>query len=120
MQRANPPRLKDPERVARVRVRLARRAAEASLERVRRVLCEPTRLRILQALGTGELCVDDLAVAIERAPAATSQHLRILRGLGLVEGTRRRTIIYYRLRQGPLASQVQELLEVIERGGAAS
>jgi ArsR family transcriptional regulator, lead/cadmium/zinc/bismuth-responsive transcriptional repressor len=120
VQRSLPPRLKNPERVARVRARLGRRTAEVGLERVQRVLCEPTRVRILQALTTAELCVDDLAAAIDRAPAATSQHLRILRGLGLVEGTRHGTVIYYRLRNGPFPSYLQELLKLIERGEAAS
>jgi ArsR family transcriptional regulator len=120
MQAVVPRRLRDPERVARARAGLARHAAEAGLERVRQALCEPTRLRIVQALGAAELCVDDLAAAIERAPAATSQHLRVLRELGLVEGTRRGTTIYYRLRTGPATSQVQEILAVCERAEAAS
>jgi ArsR family transcriptional regulator len=106
--------------VARARARLSRCTVAARLERVRQALCEPTRLRIVQALGAAELCVDDLAVAIGRASAATSQHLRVLRDLGLVEGTRRGTTIYYRLTSGPATSQVQAILAVCERDEAAS
>jgi ArsR family transcriptional regulator, lead/cadmium/zinc/bismuth-responsive transcriptional repressor len=116
--RSEPPKLKNPERVARARARVAASAAEDGLDRVRQALCEPARVRIVQALGTGELCVDDLAAAIGRAPAATSQHLRVLRELGLVESARRGTTIYYHLRAGPDAAQVQQILAVCERSVA--
>jgi DNA-binding transcriptional ArsR family regulator len=86
--------LRDPEKVARARQRLTSRSAQTSLERVQKVLCEPARLRIVQALTAGSLSVDDLAAAVDRAPAATSQHLRVLREIGLVEGTRTSELLY--------------------------
>ena len=63
------------------------------LHLVRTALCEQARLRIVQALGAGELSVGDLAIAIESARPATSQHLRVLRENGFAtvraEGARR-------------------------------
>src|SRR5262245_1016265 len=86
---------RDPGQVARARQQLAPDPSEEALDRVRRAVCDVARLRILQALAVGPLSVDDLALVIERSPTATSQHLRVLRDLGLVEGLRRGTAIYY-------------------------
>lgn len=65
--------------------------------RLRKAICDPARLEIIRALACGQLCVNDLSLAINRAPAATSQHLRVLRELGLVSRERRGTTIYYSL-----------------------
>jgi DNA-binding transcriptional ArsR family regulator len=107
--------LKDPIQVARARQRLTPPSAQASIERIQRILCEPARLRIVQALTVGPLCVDDLAAAIDRAPAAASQHLRVLRDVGLVEGSRRGTTIYYHLRPSSAAGHVEAVLQALER-----
>jgi ArsR family transcriptional regulator len=84
----------------RARKRIAGQSADSTMQRLRKVLRDPARLRILEALAATELCVNDLALAIDRAPAATSQHLRVLRDLALVEGHRRGTAMYYRLTPG--------------------
>jgi DNA-binding transcriptional ArsR family regulator len=105
----------DPPRVARARRRLAPGPAQAGVARIQKALCEPARLRIIQALSAAPLCVDDLAGVIERAPAATSQHLRVLRDLGLVEGVRRGTTVRYHLRPGPAAAHLAAVLRALER-----
>lgn len=89
-------------------------SARPSIERIQKVLCEPARLRIIEALTAGPLCVDDLATVIERAPAATSQHLRVLRGVELIEGTRRGSTIYYQLRQSPAEAHLKAVLQSLE------
>ena len=106
--------LRDPSQVASARERLTPPSAQATLERIQAVLCDPARLRIIQALTAGPLCVDDLAVVIERAPAATSQHLRVLRGVELIERTRRGTTIYYQLRPGPAEAHLTAVLQALE------
>lgn len=62
-----------------------------------RAFSDPIRLRILQLVRSGELCVGDL-VTILRVPQPTaSRHLAYLRRAGLV-GTRRDGLwIYYSL-----------------------
>ena len=105
----------DPERVARARARIHERQAAKSVERLRRAVCEPARMRIVQALSEGALSVNDLASVIDRTPTATSQHLRVLRELGLVQGERRGTVVRYRLRSGPTAEHVQAVLHDLER-----
>ena len=105
--------LKDPSQVARARRRLAPLSAEGTIVRMQKVLCDPARLRIVQALTAGPLCVDDLAATVDRAPAATSQHLRVLRGVGLVEGTRRGAMVLYRLPTSSAAEQVAAVLRTL-------
>jgi ArsR family transcriptional regulator len=87
--------------------------AQAGVRTLRNVLCEPARLRIVQALTTEPLSVGDLAASIDRKLPATSQHLKVLRELDLVESERRGSQVYYRIRPGPRADEVQALLETV-------
>src|SRR5919204_6816182 len=89
------------------RVRTARGAllgpaASALLEPVRDVICEPTRTQIVRALSSGPLAVGDLASILGRSKSATSQHLRVLRGSGIVSGRRRGRAVIYSLQPNPL------------------
>ena len=60
-----------------------------------RMLAEPTRLRILWALFSGEQSVGRLAELVGMAPAAVSQHLAKLRLARLVTTRREGTRIFY-------------------------
>lgn len=60
-------------------------------------LADPTRLRILHALTRAELCVCDLANIAGRSMPATSQQLKLLRGLGLVKFRMEGKLAYYSL-----------------------
>ncbi|MDR3145637.1 MAG: metalloregulator ArsR/SmtB family transcription factor [Treponema sp.] len=62
-----------------------------------KVLTDPTRLKILYALSTGELCVFDLSVSIGASVSSVSHHLASLKQARLVKGRRDGRIIYYSL-----------------------
>ena len=63
-----------------------------------RALADPTRVAIVNRLsGADELCVCDLTAAFDLSQPTISHHLKILRGAGLVESSRRGTWAYYRL-----------------------
>jgi DNA-binding transcriptional ArsR family regulator len=62
-----------------------------------RVLGDPTRLRILDALAHGELCVCDIASLINISESAVSHQLRLLRGMRLVRPRRAGRLVYYSL-----------------------
>jgi ArsR family transcriptional regulator len=62
-----------------------------------KVLGDSTRLRILLALRTGELCVCDLSVALDMTVSAISHQLSALRRARLVANRRDGKIVYYRL-----------------------
>jgi ArsR family transcriptional regulator, lead/cadmium/zinc/bismuth-responsive transcriptional repressor len=105
----------DAGQIGRARERIHEHEAARSVERLRRAVCDPSRMRIVQALSVGSLSVNDLAAVIERTPTATSQHLRVLRELGLVEGQRRGTVVRYRMRSGPTAEHVLAVLHDLEQ-----
>jgi DNA-binding transcriptional ArsR family regulator len=62
-----------------------------------KVLTDPTRLKILYALGAGELCVFDLSVSSGASVSSVSHHLAALKRVRLVKGRREGRIIYYSL-----------------------
>jgi ArsR family transcriptional regulator len=53
-----------------------------------RVLGDPTRVRILDALSEGELCVCDIAALVRMSESAVSHQLRLLRHMRLVRARR--------------------------------
>jgi DNA-binding transcriptional ArsR family regulator len=60
-----------------------------------RVLGDPTRVRILDALSGGELCVCDIASLVGISESAASHQLRLLRGMRLVRPRRAGRLVYY-------------------------
>ena len=62
-----------------------------------KALGEPARLRILQALRTGEKTVSDLMRDTELSQANTSRHLQMLHGLGFVARRKEGLFVLYRL-----------------------
>jgi DNA-binding transcriptional ArsR family regulator len=62
-----------------------------------KVLGDPTRVLILQALVTGgELCVHELAEAVSMSQSSVSHHRRLLRTYGLIRARRAGREVYYR------------------------
>ena len=61
------------------------------------VLAEPTRLRILNVLRTGEKNVGELATICGYTAANISRHLSLMSKHGLVAREGRGTSVYYRL-----------------------
>jgi DNA-binding transcriptional ArsR family regulator len=85
---------------ANVHAALSRAAAPEEIGRVAetfQVLASPTRLRLLEALAGGELCVCDLAAVAGVSSSAVSHHLRQMRALRLVRYRREGRMAYYRL-----------------------
>jgi ArsR family transcriptional regulator len=69
------------------------------LEQLFKGLADQTRLRILNLLIHGELCVCDIQYVLETPQANVSRHLIYMRNSGLVLDRREGTRIYYRLAQ---------------------
>ncbi len=72
-----------------------------------KALADPTRLRLIRLLSQQEagnaLCVNALARRLGVSQPAVSQHLRVLRALGLVQGERRGYRVHYFLDSARLA-----------------
>ena len=63
-----------------------------------KTLGEPTRLRLVTLLALkGEICVCQLAEAVDEPDFKVSRHLAILRSAGVVEARREGTWMHYRL-----------------------
>jgi ArsR family transcriptional regulator, lead/cadmium/zinc/bismuth-responsive transcriptional repressor len=91
------------------------------------ILADPVRSRILFALATaGELCVGDLALALDVTEDQVSYGLKMLRLAGLVSFRKDGRIVYYRLSDGfphqLLEHCLRQLLAIAspEGDGAAS
>jgi len=69
-------------------------------------LAAPTRLRLVKLLrrqrAQDALCVNALADLLEVSQSAVSQHLRVLKSIGLVRGERRGYHIHYFIDQDAL------------------
>lgn len=60
-------------------------------------VADPTRLRILNLLAAGELCVCDVVDILALPQPTVSRHLGLLRRAGLVSATRLWKFAHYRL-----------------------
>lgn len=72
-----------------------------SAARLLKALANPHRLQVLCVLHDGEMSVGALNARVPLSQSALSQHLKVLRGDGLVETRRASQTVYYRLTEGP-------------------
>ncbi len=105
----------DPDRVQRARSGQLSHAEAEEFSALLGVIGEPARARILTALLVAdEMCVGDIAMALDLTEDAVSYGLRILRQRGLVERRAVGRLGYYRAVDEPLR---QPLLAALERLG---
>lgn len=91
----------DAERVQRARERLPTAEEGDRLASVLTLMADPTRARLLYALDVvDELCVGDLALALDVSEDAASYGLRVLRTAGLVTRRKAGRMAFYRLADG--------------------
>jgi len=89
-----------PERGEDSRERSPAPAVDARFERgaeLLRALSHPARLKIIEVLSGGELCVKGLEEILGIPQPSVSQHLSRLRYAGLIESERRGHLVCYRL-----------------------
>lgn len=93
-----PTRVIDAERVASTRSRSVDGDAAGDVANLFRLLGDPGRVRMLDALAhAGELCVCDLAAVVDMAESPVSHSLRLLRNAGVVRRRRAGRQVFYRL-----------------------
>jgi len=78
-------------------------------------LADETRLRILNLLAEGELCVCDLMRVLKEPQSKISRHLAYLRRSGLVESKRGGLWMYYGLSK-PGVRVLRAVLSIWENG----
>ena len=88
----------DPDRVARAHERGISAEDATRLSSLLSLLADPVRTRILYALDlVEELCVGDLALALDVSEDSASYALRLLRTAGFVQTRRQGRVVFYRL-----------------------
>jgi DNA-binding transcriptional ArsR family regulator len=71
--------------------------AYEQMAEVSKAMANPKRLEILNTIDDKEVTVNDLSKALHVRKSNTSQHLKILRLMGLVKGRRQGKYIFYSL-----------------------
>jgi ArsR family transcriptional regulator, lead/cadmium/zinc/bismuth-responsive transcriptional repressor len=96
-------------------------AAQADrLARIFQVLANDSRLRLLHALArAGELCVTDLAAAIDMRPQAVSNQLQRLVDRAILAARRDGNRVHYRI-EDPCVTSLVELALCLTEGADAA
>jgi len=74
-----------------------------------RILGDPTRVRIVEALGQGQLCVHEISERVGISESAVSHQLRLMRSMRIVRGRREGRCVYYTLDD-------QHVLDLFQQG----
>lgn len=81
-----------------------------------RATAEPSRLRLLALLASGEFTVSELTGILGQSQPRVSRHLKLLSDDGLLERLREQHWVYYRLpAEGPGAELERTLLGLLDR-----
>lgn len=81
------------------------------LTAVTRALASPARLRLIDVLRGHCLCVNALAMRLDLTQSAVSQHLRILKQVGLVRYEKQGYYVHYSLDE----EQVKKCRELLSK-----
>ncbi len=87
----------DPVIVKQVQAQMLEEKQLSAVSEFFKVLGDETRMKIINALSHGELCVSDIAAALEMTQSAVSHQLKLLRMAGQVKARREGKSIYYSL-----------------------
>src|SRR6187397_3541273 len=95
-----------------MRVQLALNTSVVALK----AMAEPTRLRLVVLLASGELSVKDLTGILGQSQPRISRHLKLLAEAGLVERAPEGSWVYFRVADGGEGGSLARLvLERIDR-----
>jgi ArsR family transcriptional regulator len=101
-------------RVRKIRAALVAAEAVQGLADTFSALGDPTRVRMLDALSHGELCVCDLAAVLGLSQSAVSHQLRLLRNIRLVRPRRDGRVVFYSLDDQHIMSIFKQTLQHVE------
>jgi ArsR family transcriptional regulator len=102
--------LTDSGKINKVRENLPGRDILDSMSQIFSLLADPTRLKIVIALKTSELCVHEIAETIGLSISAVSHQLRLLKTAKVVRNRRDGKMVYYALDD----EHVEQLLSVVD------
>ena len=124
MQDGVPERPLDPAAVRTAKESLLTPRNERRMKELLEALCDPTRVKIVRALRETSLAAGDLAHVINRSRSATSQHLKVLRDIGVVVPARSGNVVNYKLSDEVGGQVIEDAVAAFDQmeaisGGAA-
>ena len=100
----------DPVIVKKVQAQMLEEKQLSAVSEFFKVLGDETRMKIINALAHEELCVTDLAAALEMTQSAVSHQLKLLRMAHQVKARREGKSIYYSLDDQHVIDILEEAL----------
>ena len=76
-----------------------------------KVMAHPVRLKMVNILMQGEFAVHEIAEVCGASPSQACEHLRLLKGHGLLSSERRGRTVYYRI----VSPQLPGLIRCIQK-----
>ena len=76
-----------------------------------KVMAHPARLKIVDILMQGDFAVHEIAELADTSPNQTCEHLRLLKGFGLLSSERRSRTVYYKI----VSKRLPNLLNCIKK-----
>jgi len=81
--------------------------------RILKALADPTRLKIVKALGINELCVCELMLLLSATQSTVSHHLRILKDVDIVTERRQVKWSFHKLNDHKVLSVLMVLDDLV-------
>jgi len=105
----------EPNAIAAAEAELLPGTAQKHADKILESLCDPSRLRIVQALRATPLTVSELSRVISKTRAATSQHLKVLRGVEAVTAERHGQFVVYSLSEHTSADVLESIANAFDQ-----
>jgi ArsR family transcriptional regulator len=81
---------------------------------IAKALAHESRLMIIDALKSGDLCVQDLTRLVGADQSTVSRHLAVLKNVGILEDRKETNRVYYHLKTPCIISFFDCAMEVIK------
>ena len=101
----------NPEKIKQIRGNMVKEEVLYDIADFFKVLGESTRLKIMYALLSGEVCVGELVESLNVGQSSVSHQLRILRQNDLVKFRKQGKVVYYSLDDDHVANLLNQSLE---------
>ena len=108
----------DEERVRRGRAALPSEELSQEIADTFKMLAHPTRVKLIRALASGEMCVCEISEVVGLSVSATSHQLHQLRDLRLVRSRAEGKLVHYALQAPFLLSLLEDCARHVSDQGA--
>ncbi len=114
MTEACSPSSADTEKVRKAKQTIIEEAKACKISEILRALSDPTRIKIVTALSKNEMCVCEIALAVNLSQSLVSHQLQALRLLGLVKLRKNGRNMHYSLSRDGVLKILSECEMIIQ------